>query len=246
MLKYILMLIAPVMLLAQTGEEIARMIDERAEPKDMTSEMSMLLTSKKGKTRTMTVHSVRKGDDKMIIWFLAPADDRGVAFLKLEHPGEDDEMRMWLPSFGKMRRIASSKKGESFMGSDLSYEDMTSRAIDEYTYEVLGEEQVDGVDVWLLTSTPKPELKSSYGYHKAWVRKSDAVVLKEESYNRSGQLQKTRDIEFAEMDGYIIFTRMFVKDVIKNHSTELTFENIVLDTGVDDGLFHERNLRRLP
>lgn len=246
MLRYILMLIMPVMLLAQTGEEIAQMIKDRAEPKDMTSEMSMLLTSKKGKTRKMKVHSIRKGNDKMIIWFLEPADDRGVAFLKLEHPDKDDEMRMWLPSFGKMRRIASSKKGESFMGSDLSYEDMTSRALEDYTYKLLGEEQFAGVDVWLLSSTPKAELRSSYGYHKAWVRKSDAVVLKEESYNRAGKLQKVRDVEFVEMDGYIIFTRMFVKDVIKNHSTEMTFENIRLDTGVEDAIFHERNLRRLP
>ncbi|MFC1480838.1 outer membrane lipoprotein-sorting protein [Candidatus Neomarinimicrobiota bacterium] len=239
-------LIMPLMIFAQTGDEIAQLIDDRAEPEDMTSDMTMVLTSKRGKTRTMTVHSVRKGEEKMIIWFLAPADDRGVAFLKIEHPDKDDEMRMWLPSFGKLRRIASSKKGESFMGSDLSYEDMTSRSLEDYTYELLGEDELDGTAVWKLQSTPIPELRSSYGHHIAWVRKADAVVLKEETYNRASQLQKVRTMDLKEQGDYLVFTRMFVEDVLKNHSTELIFENIVLDTGVEDDLFHERNLRRLP
>ena len=47
-------------------------------------------------------------------------DDRGVAFLKIEHDNKDDEMQMWLPAFKKVRRISAKKKGDAFMGSDLS------------------------------------------------------------------------------------------------------------------------------
>ncbi|UCD38342.1 MAG: outer membrane lipoprotein-sorting protein, partial [Fidelibacterota bacterium] len=141
-------------LAAQTGYDIAMMMDEREQPEDMVSDMTMILTSRTGSSRTLTVHSVRKGDDKQIVWFLAPADDRGVAFLKIEYEDREDEMRMWLPSFKRMRRISSSAKGESFMGSDLSYEDMTIRDLDEYTYELLGEEVLDGTQVWILESTP--------------------------------------------------------------------------------------------
>ena len=49
---------------------------------------------------------------KQIIWFLEPKDDRGVAFLKIEHNKKDDEMRMWLPAFKKVRRISAKKKGD--------------------------------------------------------------------------------------------------------------------------------------
>ena len=38
-------------------------------------------------------------NQKQIIWFLEPKDDRGVAFLKIEHDNKDDEMQMWLPAF---------------------------------------------------------------------------------------------------------------------------------------------------
>ncbi|MFB0515359.1 MAG: outer membrane lipoprotein-sorting protein [Candidatus Neomarinimicrobiota bacterium] len=233
-------------LVAQTGYDIAKMIDERKQPEDMVADMTMILTARTGSQRTLTVHSVRKGEDKQIIWFLAPADDRGVAFLKIEYEDREDEMRMWLPSFKKMRRISSSKKGESFMGSDLSYEDMTTRNLDEYTYELKGEESLDGDQVWVLESIPIPELRSSYSRIISWVRQSDVMPLKEEYYDRAGNLLKVRILEVEAVKEYSIPVRMFVRNLQKEHSTELLFDNVELDTGVGDDLFHERNLQRLP
>ena len=230
----------------QSGADIARLIDERKAPMDQTSDLTMILTSRSGSSRSLTIRSVRKGTDKQIVWFLAPADDRGVAFLRIEHEHEDDEMRMWLPSFRKMRRIASSRKGESFMGSDLSYEDMTSRTLDNYTYNLLNEDTLDGEPVWILESVPKPELRSTYSKLVSWVRQPDAVILKEEAYDRAGDLLKVRTIQVVDRNGYTVPVHMFVRDVQKEHTTEMVFDNVVLDTGVADNLFHERNLRRLP
>jgi len=244
LLPMLLLLFLP--LAAQTGYDIARMMDEREEPNDMVTDMTMILTSRTGSSRTLTVHSVRKGDDKQIVWFLSPADDRGVSFLKIEHEDREDEMRMWLPAFRKMRRISSSKKGESFMGSDMSYEDMTTRALDEYTYELIGEDTLGGDPVWILESTPKPELRSSYSRIVSRVRQTDTTPIREEYYDRAGNLLKVRTIDVREVKGYTIPVRMFVQNVQKEHTTELIFENVELDTGVEDDLFHERNLRKLP
>ena len=103
-------------LYGQSGNDIAKMMDERKQPKDMTSKTTMVLTNSKGKTRTSIIFSqLVDGGNKQILWFLAPADDKGVAFLKIEHNDKDDEMRMWLPAFNKIRRISSKKKGDSFM-----------------------------------------------------------------------------------------------------------------------------------
>jgi outer membrane lipoprotein-sorting protein len=244
--RFLLSLLFASALAAQTGYDVAKMVDEKIQPDDMVSDMTMILTSRTGSTRTLTVHSVRKGDDKQIIWFLAPADDRGIAFLKIEYEDREDEMRMWLPSFNKMRRISSSKKGESFMGSDLSYEDMTTRALADYTYELLGDETMDGQLYWILQSTPKPELGSAYGRIVSWVHQTDALPIKDEYYNRAGNLLKVRTMEVQALKGYTIPVRMFVKNVQKEHTTELVVDNVAVDTGVKDDLFHERNLQRLP
>jgi len=234
-------------LFGQTGLEIAQKIDERETPKDMKVNLTMELINKKGKTRSSTLRSISKDDaKKQIIWFLAPADDKGVAFLKIEHDNGDDEMRLWLPAFNKVRRISSSQKSDSFMGSDMSYEDMTSREIDEYTYKLIGEEELDGVLCYKLESIPKPEAESTYSKFIGWVTKDEYLVLKEESYDKSDRLEKIRTLEYEEQKGYTVPQKIFVKNVQKRHSTQLTFDEMELDTNVKDDLFHEKNLKRLP
>ena len=66
---------------SQSGYEIAKMVDEKPSPKDMSNRTKMGLTNSKGKTRTnaMVSKSV-DGNKKQIIWFMEPKDDKGVAF----------------------------------------------------------------------------------------------------------------------------------------------------------------------
>ena len=40
--------------------------------------------------------------------------------------------------------------------------------------------------------------------------------------------------------------RIFVEDIQKNHTTEVTFLDLQVDTGIDYNLFHEKNLKRIP
>ena len=248
MKKYISILVLMASLaFSQTGYDIAKQIDEKKKPDDMKADLSMVLTNKKGKTRTSTIRSISKDDSKkQIIWFLAPADDKGVAFLKIEHGDEDDEMRLWLPAFNKVRRISSNQKSDSFMGSDMSYEDMTSRELDEYTYNLKGSEIVDDIDYFLLESVPDSELDSEYSKHIAWVSKTDYLVMKEESYDKSGRLLKAKLIKYKRLNGYDVLEEMYVENVQKNHNTRLTFDQIEVDTDVSDNLFQEKNLKRIP
>jgi len=239
--------ILPILLSAQTGYDIARAVDDRKVPLDITAELEMVLTNKKGKTRTNVIRNVSKDNsEKMIIWFYSPADDKGVAFLKIEHKNGDDEMRLWLPAFKKVRRISSSKTSDSFMGSDMSYEDMTNRELDEYTYKILEEVRFDNQDCYKIEVLPKKDTDTDYSKHIEWVLKEKFLVLKSESYDKAGKLLKIRNVINSNIKEYHIPTEIHVENVQKKHQTRLTFKNLELDTGVDDKLFQEKNLKRLP
>lgn len=232
---------------SQTGLDIAKMVDEKPSPNDMSNQTNMVLTNKNGKTRTLSmVSKSMDGNKKQISWFLEPKDERGVAFLKIEHDGKDDEMRMWLPAFKKVRRISSKKKGDAFMGSDLSYEDLSNRELDENEYTRLDDETVDGKDCYVLEIKPKKSAKSSYKKHVSWIEKSTLMGVKEESYDKRGVLKKEKEYDFQELKGYHVMKRVYVKDVQKNHSTEITFSSVSVDTGIDNKLFQEKNLKRIP
>ena len=233
--------------IGQTGVEIAKMVDEKATPEDMSNKTNMVLTNSKGKSRTNTMASKSMdGNKKQIIWFLEPKDDKGVAFLKIEHDDKNDEMRMWLPAFKKVRRISAKKKGDSFMGSDLSYEDMSNRDMSENEYMRLDDETVNDIECYVLEITPKKEAKSTYSKHVSWVAKDGLYGVQEKSYDKRGELKKRKEFTFQRMKNYYVIERVFVEDVQKQHTTEVTFSDIQIDSGIDEILFQEKNLKRLP
>ena len=232
---------------SQTGREIAIMIDQLPSPKDMSNETTMVLTNAKGKSRTnkMISKSV-DGNEKQITWFLEPKDDKGVAFLKVEYSDRDDEMRMWLPDFKKIRRISSKRKGDSFMASDLSYEDLTSRDLDKHDYERKEDGVIDGIDCYVIEVIPSSEAESSYLKHKSWINKSTLNAVKEESFDKRGELIKRKKFSHKKVKDYYVMSEIFVENVQKEHTTNVTFDKVEVDIGVKPSLFQEKNLKRLP
>jgi hypothetical protein len=230
-----------------TGDELAQKMDGRKTPIDSKVDLLMTLTNKKGKTRTSSLRSINKDDgEKQIIWFLSPADDKGVSFLKIEHDDRDDEMRIWLPAFKKIRRISAKKRSDSFMGSDMSYEDLSSRQLDKFIFTLIGQAVYDSISCYLLESIPKGDIRTEYSRHITWVDSTLLIPLKEESYDKSGQLLKEKYFSYTIIKEYQVLTKIHVANIQKNHSTTLNFENIELNTGLGDDLFHERYLKRLP
>ena len=99
-MRYLIIFILLIgVLLAQSGYEIAKMVDERLAPKDLSNTTTMILTNSRGKTRTYTMISKSMdGNKKQIIWFLEPKDDKGVAFLKIEPHFSAESIGVFLAS----------------------------------------------------------------------------------------------------------------------------------------------------
>ena len=231
----------------QSGYEITKTLDEKSKPKNMISKTTMVLTNSKGKTRnSVMISKTMDNSRRQLIWFLEPKDDKGVSFLKIEHDDRDDEMRIWLPAFKRVRRISASKKGDSFMGSDLSYEDMTSRSLDENEYKRLDDETVNGRECFVIEVTPNASLKSSYSKHKIWIVKDDLYIIKEESYDKREKLKKEKSFSYIKIDNYDIMSKISVKDVQKDHKTDISFEQVQVDTDMSEKIFQEKSLKRLP
>jgi len=250
-MKYIFIILISNLILAITGNDLAKSIKNRPVPLDIQSESSMILTNKKGKEKNLKLISKSKDDSKkQMIWFLEPKDDYGISFLKIEQDNGDDYMNMWLPGFNKFRRISSQKKSDSFMGSDLSFEDMTSRDLDEYLYKIIDlDVPCDLNDTnescYLLESIPKDK-SSEYSKHITWVEKENYLSLKEESYDTDGQLLKNKKIKFSIIDNYYIMDELYVENIQKKHSTLLITNNIIINSGFSDDIFHTKTIKRLP
>ena len=238
------------MFFSMTGDELSLIMDNRKTPNDISSDMIMEIMNKKGRKRTLKVKSISKDNSKkQILWFLSPADDKGISYLKIEHENQDDEIRLWLPAFKKIRRISAKKKADSFMGSDLSYEDMTNRDIEEYEFSLLNDKALCNDDTeeicYLLSSKPKDEF-SEYSEHKTWVTKDTFLSLREESYDKDGKKLKYKEITYIDIDGYQIMNTLKVENLQKNTSTYLSINDIKINNGYSDDIFHSKSLKRIP
>jgi hypothetical protein len=97
-----------------------------------------------------------------------------------------------------------------------------------------------------LEIIPKKEAKSSYTKHISWIAKDGLYGVKEESFDKRGILLKKKEYTFQKLKEYYIIDRVFVENVQKKHSTEVTFTDVQVDTGIGNSIFHEKNLKRMP
>ena len=79
-----------------------------------------------------------------------------------------------------------------------------------------------------------------------WVEKDTYLALKEESYDKSGKLLKQKAFKYKVMDSFHLISEIFVENVQKKSNTKLTFSNLNINTGVEDKLFQQKNMKRLP
>ena len=236
---------------SMTGYEIAKKVSNQNSPDDIKSTLTMILKDKKDRSSISKIRSITKDDGaKQIIWFLSPKDNFGVSLLKIESDGKDDMMKMWIPAFNRVRRITSKRKSDAFMGSDLSFEDLYNRDLEDYTYSLISEDKINTQMCYLIQSEPKEDVKSSYKKHLSWVLKDKFLIVKEESYDLSGRLYKRKNYSYfsytKDKISFELIENILVENVKTKHMTELQFDDIEINSKISDDLFQEKNLKRIP
>ena len=237
-----LLFTAQLQALEMTALEILQKSDEVGmAAQDQHSLSTMTLIDKDGdeKVRKSEMFE-RNSEDTRLIRFLSPADQKGISFLTLP----DDKMYIYLPAFKKIRTIASHVKNENFAGTDFSYDDISSVSFSgDYDPELV--ETTD--EHYVLKLMPKPESEKDYGFLKIWIRKDIFFIIKTEYYDKGDNLWKIMERRRIEKvgDKYWFALEIEMTDVKKNHSTKNVTDTIEVDTGIQDSVFTQRNLKRI-
>lgn len=203
--------------------------------KDQQSEVQLVLSDKNGNQRIREAQLWQKGKEKRLFRFTAPVAEAGIGFLSLP----DEVMYLYMPAFGKERRIASHVKNQPFAGTDFSYEDMESvNYSSKYKPELLGQDDKS----WHLKLTPLEGVRSDYAWVEVYVDKRNNYPLSMESYDRSGKLVKKSVYTFVKDGLYWYPKEIQMTDQKRNHSTKMILKTIKFDSNLSDDLFTVRNL----
>ena len=238
------------------ARQIMEKVDARDDGDNQVSDMEMILIDKNGKKRVRKIRafSKDKGEDtRRLMFFIEPADVEDTAFLTydFDQSDKDDDQWIYLPALNKTKRIATSDKSGSFMGSDFTYSDMTKRALDDYDYTLLKEVKVRDADTWLIQAVPRTkEVIDRTGYTKSvfYVQKDNFMVIRGVHWVKKGKRLKYMDVKKLErIDGIWVATEMHMttrKGKTKLHKTIMTFENVRFNQGIKEDFFSIRRMEK--
>jgi outer membrane lipoprotein-sorting protein len=213
--------------------------DVSNEAPDLKAMVEMVLIEADGDQSVREMEIYQKGADSRMMRFLSPAGQRGIGFLSLP----DDVNYLYLPAFGRVRRIASHVENQNFAGTDFSYDDLSSfRFGDEYDPSLNESTETH----YILELTPKSGISSEYSKLIMWVRLDNFYPAKIEYYNRSGDLWKVLEQDdIQQIQGYWVSMGREMSDVISGHSTIMNMTEVEVDTGLSDDIFSQRYLTRI-
>ncbi len=206
--------------------------------KDTVVTVKMVLIDSSGDHKERTAKIWQLADKRRMFKFLSPADVKGVAFLDTG----GDNFHLYMPAFHKIRRIAGHIKNDTFMGTDFSYNDMSTSRLSKDWRATKAYTQGNS---YVVHIKPKPGTSLDYGWAKILARKSDHHITRIEYHDKGGKLCKvaTRK-DFRKIGKYLQSYIIEMKDVKKNHRTLMEMQKVEFDTGVRDSFFSRRQLKR--
>jgi len=225
---------------AFSGREIMEKSDALKQPDTVKASVVMIVykgATQQEKEFEMIGKKAGK-DEKVLITFTKPTK---IKFLTHTHKkGEDDQWLML--SSGKVKRISTSESDQAFVNSHLYYEDMKSRDIDKYTYQLIGEAKAVGEDCYKVEATPK-DTDNVYSKAVFYVRKSDFFILRVDIFKGGVFHKYVENYGVKLLNGILTphHSVMYLADGINR--TELRMKNIQYNSSIADSALNKEVLR---
>jgi len=239
-----------------SGMEVAKKTDERNDGANVSRKLIMELVDKRGKSRVRETRAFRKyfGDERRTaIFYKTPSSVKGTAFLVYDYPDAkvDDDQWLYLPALRKTRRISASNRGDYFLGTDFTYEDIkleSKLSVEDYRYKTVGRETVDGNECYVLEGVPvdsKTAKELGYSKTKAWVDAKNWMIRKGEFWDVAGNHLKTTQIkDIRQVQEIWTGHTIQVENHKTGHKTKFIFSEVDYATVIDDDFFTQQTLVR--
>jgi outer membrane lipoprotein-sorting protein len=231
----------------QTARDIIDISQEQTRVDGLESISTLTILDPKGRKRIRKVTLASKSQaevDKTIIKFLEPADIRGTGMLIYDYPEKIDDMWIYMPALRKTRRIVSSEKSKSFMGSEFTNADMAVPTLDDFNFEKTGSAKVGDKDCILIESIPRTEdIAEEFGFSKkiAYVGKDDMLVYQVDYYDLNGEKEKVMRITNYELvdkeDHKYLAREMSIRNLKNGRESLMVMEQVQLNPALKDELF---------
>jgi outer membrane lipoprotein-sorting protein len=186
-------------------------------------------------TRVMRIELWAAGDEKALLRVLAPKDDAGQGFLRI---GAD--LWLYVPQTRRAVRLPPSSLGDSFLGSDLSIEDITRGVLaSHYAPTLVGTESLSGVESYVLDLRPKAGAPVVYGRLRIWVRTSNFALLRVDYVDQREDVIRRMLLHGTRLvNGQLVAPQITVENVLRpGERTTIRLDRFAVDTPIPPTVF---------
>ena len=103
----------------------------------------------------------------------------------------EDDQWLYLPALKRVKKIASRNRSGPFLGSEFSYEDLSTQEVEKYRYRFLRQEACGDGQCFVVERRPGPAIFSGYQRQVYWIDTEEYRTRKVDYYNRGDRLTKT-------------------------------------------------------
>ncbi len=215
--------------------------------------------TKKSLRERIVLHGKRGFDYKDLVVMTAPEYTKGLAILTWSYMDirKQNDIWLWLPSWKKIRKISQADEDDSFLGSEFTVEDISTRKFGYETYRLIGEKVFPGyksfydgkmfskgVECYVVEGRPK---RKDWYYTKRiiWVDKKTGAAIFDEYYDKRGRKFKVIYRHYFFMkNGCLTTDRWEVHSFISGHTDVILIPVTVFNKGLKEKLFSPRVLER--
>jgi len=239
----LILVIASSLLADEKALEIVKKANDKFHGKTSYAEATLTVIKPKW-SRSLTMKIWALEPDYALILITKPARDKGTVTLKRKR-----EVWNWIPTIRRLIKIPPSMMMQSWMGSDFTNDDLVreSSVVDDYFHKIIGQENINGYDCFVIESDPKPDAGVVWGKIISWISKKDFLFLKSEYYDEDVQLVKTMFAsKIKKMDDRVIPTHLELVPANKpGQKTILEYIKIDFNININPSFFSQQNMKRV-
>jgi outer membrane lipoprotein-sorting protein len=234
-----------------TGRARVRMTITDSESRTRVREFAILRWDKphpdakkeKDKERLAQLDRQFTDEQKFYLYFERPADVNRMGFLVWKHLQRDDDRWLYLPALDLVKRIASSDKRTSFVGSDFFYEDVSGRNLQDDKHELVETNET----YYVLKNTPKAPASVEFAYFKMWIHRKTFLVVQTRYYDKQDrEYRRYEALGVQHIQGFPTVVKSRMSNLESGGNTVLEYEDVRYDIEVPESVFSERYLRTPP
>lgn len=236
------------------AETIVSNCDNKYAGEDQTTQLTVTVKNRLGSEHSAVYQRFWKttedNQEKLTLFTITPLDAKNTAFMQYTYSpsmNKDTEQWVYLPNLRKLKRVTIRDLSDSFLGSDLTHDDIRMRRVEDDQHKLLRVKESQGFKHFLIESTPK-ERESQYQrkiVHYALKLDSGVCLKKNVAYfDKKGASLKKQSIQWQQINGAWLWKRVEVTNSQSSSSSIFEVSNPQVNSNVDEKWFSVRMLKK--